>query len=82
MALARPLRAGAILRLSDLSSSVLVEKGSAVRVAIEQGLLVLQADLIAEEDGALGERVVLVNPETGRRLESVVTGPGQAEHSP
>mgnify|MGYP006265524163 FL=1 len=59
-----------------------MEKGSAVRVAIEQGLLVLQADLIAEEDGALGERVVLVNPETGRRLEAVVTGPGQAEHSP
>ena len=82
VALARPLRAGAILRLSDLSSAVLVEKGSAVRVAIEQGLLVLQADLIAEEDGALGERVVLVNPETGRRLEAVVTGPGQAEHSP
>ena len=82
VALARPLRAGAFLRLSDLSSAVLVEKGSAVRVAIEQGLLVLHADLISEEDGALGERVVLVNPETGRRLEAVVTGPGQAAHSP
>ena len=82
VALARPLRAGAILRASDLSSAVLVQKGATVRVAIHQGLMVLEADLIAEDDGALGESVVVLNPETGRRLRALVTGPGRAEHQP
>ena len=44
-------------------------EGAAPFAAIEQGLLVLHADLISEEDGALGERVVLVNPETGGGLK-------------
>jgi flagella basal body P-ring formation protein FlgA len=82
VALARPLRAGAILRASDLLSAVLVQKGATVRVAIHQGLMVLEADLIAEEDGALGESVVVLNSETGRRLRATVTGPGRAEHQP
>ena len=82
IALARPLRAGTILRSSDLSSAMLVQKGGTVRVAIQQGLMVLEADLIAQEDGALGESVVLLNPDTGRRLRAMVTGPGQAEHRP
>lgn len=82
VALARPLRPGAILRTSDLSSAVLVQKGATVRVAIHQGRMVLEADLIAEEDGALGASVRVLNPETGRRLRARVTGPGQAEHQP
>jgi flagella basal body P-ring formation protein FlgA len=82
VALARALRAGAILRASDLSSAVLVQKGATVRVAIHQGLMVLEADLIAEEDGALGESIVVLNSETGRRLRAMVTGPGRAEHQP
>jgi flagella basal body P-ring formation protein FlgA len=82
VALNRPLRAGSILRSSDLSSASLVEKGQTVRVALSQGALVLEADLVAEEEGALGEIVVLLNPETGRRLRAKVTGPGQAEHAP
>lgn len=82
VALNRPLAAGSMLRASDLSSAVLVEKGQSVRVALSQGALVLEADLIAEEEGALGEIVVLLNPETGRRLRARVTGPGQADHAP
>lgn len=82
VALNRPLRAGSILRASDLSSATLVEKGQTVRVVLSQGAFVLEADLIAEEDGALGEVVIVLNPETGRRLRALVTGPGQAEHAP
>lgn len=82
VALNRPLAAGSMLRASDLSSAMLVEKGQRVRVALSQGALVLEADLIAEEEGALGEIVVLLNPETGRRLRARVTGPGQADHAP
>ena len=82
VALNRPLAAGSMLRASDLSSAVLVEKGQSVRIALSQGALVLEADLIAEEEGALGEIVVLLNPETGRRLRARVTGPGQADHAP
>lgn len=82
VALNRPLAAGSVLRASDLSSAVLVEKGQSVRVALSQGALVLEADLISEEEGALGEIVVLLNPETGRRLRARVTGPGQADHAP
>jgi flagella basal body P-ring formation protein FlgA len=61
---------------------VLVQKGAAVRVTIRQGLMMLEADLIAEDDGTLGESVVVLNPETGRRLRAMVTGPGRAEHQP
>lgn len=82
VALNRPLAAGSLLRASDLSSATLVEKGQRVRVALSQGALVLEADLIAEDEGALGEIVVLLNPETGRRLRARVTGPGQADHAP
>jgi flagella basal body P-ring formation protein FlgA len=80
VALARPLRAGAVLRQSDLKSAILVPKGSTVTVQIRRGEFVLDAELIAEEDGALGERISVHNPESGRRLSAVVSGPGQAVH--
>ena len=80
LALAGPLRSGAILRKSDLESAVLVEKGQRVRVRIVQGAFELEADLESEEAGALGQEITLRNPETGRRLRAIVSGPGQARH--
>lgn len=80
VSLARALRPGSVLRKSDLRSAVLVPKGSTVTVQIQRGELLLDAELLAEEDGALGERITVVNPESGRRLRAVVAGPGRAIH--
>lgn len=75
----RALKAGTPLRKSDLRPIKLVKRGDLVSVSVEpvRGLRV-EARLEATEDGVLGQRIRLKNPQSGRFTMAQVTGPGLA----
>ena len=73
--LARNLRSGDALRISDVRQALLVRRGQSVDLTVvtSSGLeLSLRAEAMA--DGRMGETVSLRNPESGRVLTGIVTG--------
>lgn len=75
MALRRPVRAGAPLRKTDLQKPVLVAKGEAVTVTYRTRSVFLTAQGKALQDGALGDVVRILNPQSKLVVEASVTGP-------
>jgi len=74
----RPLRAGQPIRLSQIQAPVLVSKGSLVTVTVRRPNMVLTARGRAKEDGARGEVIRVVNLNSKKIIEAVVSGPGRA----
>ncbi len=78
----RPLRAGAAVGLHDLASARVIKRDDLVSVAFEDGgiSLVLQAKALA--DAGVGDTLQLVNIQSKKTLEAVVTGAGKAVVGP
>ena len=76
------LRAGAPLRASDVSEPKLISKGELVTVVFESPGLSLAIRGKALEDGLLSQAVRILNTQTGRTFEGVVTAPGYVLASP
>jgi flagella basal body P-ring formation protein FlgA len=76
-AAARRLPAGRILRASQLRPVRLVSKGDTVRVLFRRGGLELALDGTALEHGGAGDAIRILNPNGGRELRAVVSGPGE-----
>jgi flagella basal body P-ring formation protein FlgA len=78
----RPLRAGAAVALHDLASARLIKRDDLVAVAFDDGgiSLILQARALGE--GGLGDTLQLVNLQSKKVLEAVVTGPDKAVVGP
>jgi len=70
----RPLRADRPLRESDLRRPRLVEKGDVVTMVVRKGQLTVTAMGKAMENGAKGDTVRLVNTDSNRSVDAVVTG--------
>ena len=70
------LQAGALLRDSDLARQELVEKNGIVAVTNETPGLALSMRGKAMEGGGLGDTILVINPQSKRTLQAVVTGPG------
>ena len=70
------LQAGAVLRDSDLARQELVEKNGIVAVVYETPGLALSMRGKATEAGGLGDTILVINPQSKRTLQAVVTGPG------
>jgi len=70
------LQAGALLRDSDLARQELVEKNGIVAVTYETPGLALSMRGKAMEGGGLGDTILVINPQSKRTLQAVVTGPG------
>jgi flagella basal body P-ring formation protein FlgA len=64
-----------VLSEGDLQPPRLVMRGRSVALVYARPGLQLQALGIAQADGALGERVQGVNPDSPQRLQGVVIGP-------
>jgi flagellar basal body P-ring formation protein FlgA len=73
----RPLAPGRVLSERDLQPPRLVTRGRAVALIYARPGLQLRALGIAQADGALGELVPVLNPDSQQRLQGVVTGPDQ-----
>jgi len=76
----RDIQAGTPLRSYDVRRAVLVKQGQLVMLTIGQGnSFAIVARVEALQDGRLGDQIRLKNPESGRLLSGVVTGPNAAK---
>ena len=75
----RDIPAGTPLRSHDVKRAVLVKQGQSVLLTIFHGNgLSVTARVDALQDGRIGEQVRLKNPESGRLVSGIVTGPNAA----
>lgn len=75
----RELPAGVPLRSYDLRRAVLIKMGQTVLLSVGQGGgFSITARVEAMQEGRMGDQVRLKNPESGRILIGVVTGPNTA----
>ncbi|MDR3424168.1 MAG: flagellar basal body P-ring formation chaperone FlgA [Alphaproteobacteria bacterium] len=75
----RDIAEGSILRAHDVIPQRLVQRGSLVTMKIETPFISISAQGKAQQDGALGDTVRVVNTQSNRIVEGVVTGPGTIE---
>lgn len=73
----RPLAAGTLVRPGDLARPEIVARGDIVTALYEAPGITLAMRLKAQEAGALGDTVSVVNPTSKKVLQAVVTGPGR-----
>lgn len=73
----RTLREGQPLRGSDLVEPTLVKSGAAVSIILKSGSLTLTATAQALRDGKLGETISVMNVQSKRSLQAVVSGPNE-----
>jgi flagella basal body P-ring formation protein FlgA len=76
MATQQPLRAGQMIRSADLTRPLLVKRGEPVMVRYEVPGIILTARGKAEESGSVGDTVNVMNVQSKRMIQGVVTGPG------
>jgi flagella basal body P-ring formation protein FlgA len=72
----RALRAGEVVRLSDVRRPVIVAKGATVTMTFEAPGVTLTATGRAMSEGGIGDTVTVQNPVSFRQISCVVTGPG------
>jgi len=76
----RDLPAGVPLRTTDIRPAVLVKQGQMVLLTVGEGSgFRVSVRLEALQDGRMGDRISLRNPESGRTVSGVVIGPNQAQ---
>lgn len=73
----RRLPAGRVISTGQLRPARQVAKGDPVRVTFRRAGLELSLDGTALEAGAAGQTIRVLNPNGGRELRGVVTGPGE-----
>lgn len=74
--LVRDMTAGSPLRTHDIRRAVLVKMGQQVTMTVGSGAdFQIRVRAEALQDGRMGEQVRLKNPESGKLMSGVVTGP-------
>lgn len=79
MAARRSLRAGDPIASSDVEAPKLVSRGEAVTIVLNRPGLALSARGRALSDGAKGNAISVLNEQSRRTIQGVVTGPGLVE---
>lgn len=74
----RSLPAGSLLRLSDLTPVNIIRKGDNVQLVLRVGALEITVTMLALEDARMDQRVLLLNPESGEKIQAVAAGVGRA----
>lgn len=82
MEVRRALREGQTIRTADLSEPTLVKSGEAVSMMLKSGSLTLTATGQAMSDGKIGGAVNVMNIQSKRVLQGIVTGPDQVTVQP
>lgn len=72
----RALRAGELIRNSDLKRPTLVAKGSTVTMVFEVPGIALTSVGRALAEGGEGDTIAVLNPTSYRQVSAVITGPG------
>ncbi len=77
--LVRDVQAGVPLRGYDVRRAVVVKQGQSVLLTVGQGNgFSITARVEAMQDGKIGDQIRLKNPDSGRLLTGIVTGPNAA----
>lgn len=74
----RALRAGAVVGARDLVSPRVIARNDMVEVAFIAGGVTLTVTGRATRDAAVGEPVPVLNTTSGRTIDAIASGPGQA----
>lgn len=74
----RALRAGAVVGARDLISPRVIARNDMVEVAFVAGGVTLTVTGRATRDAAVGEPVPVLNTTSGRTIDAIASGPGQA----
>ena len=78
--LTRDIAAGQALRISDIRRAVMVKQGQSVMLTVgEKSEFQITVRMEAMQDGRMGEQVKLKNPDSGKQVSGVVTGPNTAK---
>jgi flagella basal body P-ring formation protein FlgA len=77
LALKRPLRAGQALRASDATRPEAVHRNETVTMIYEAPGIVLTMRGKAQESGAVGDLINVLNVQTNRTIQATVAGPGR-----
>lgn len=75
----RELSAGKVLSNKDIQLVPMVFKGSKVRLVLQKETIHLELFVLAEEDGWLGDQILIKNLGSNRRLKATVIGAGLVE---
>jgi len=70
------LAAGTILTASAIAEPVVVKAGQIVAVQVVSGGVDISINALADEDGRIGDTILLTNPSSGRRFSATVTATG------
>ena len=82
MAARRPLREGAAVQARDLTAPLVVKRDEMISVAFESGGISLILQGKALKDAAVGDSVQVLNPQSKKVIEAVVSAPGKAVVGP
>jgi flagella basal body P-ring formation protein FlgA len=78
--LTRDMPAGQPLRMSDIRRAVMVKQGQTVMMSVGNSAdFQITIRMEAMQDGRMGDQVKLKNPESGRQVSGVVTGPNMVK---
>ena len=78
----RGLKAGVLVRSSEVQRPILVEKGSLVTMVLKTPLMVLTSQGRAVEPGANGDLIRITNTQSNKIVQAVVTAAGVASITP
>lgn len=70
----RTMQADRLVRTSDLQKPVLIQKNDLVTMIVASANMTLVMTGVAQEEGAAGETVRLLNPKSKKTVQGVVTG--------
>jgi flagella basal body P-ring formation protein FlgA len=74
---ARRLAGGDMLTTRDVVLPPVIMKGKKVRVTVKHGSMELTTTAVAQEDGAVGDIILVQNPTSRRTYTATVEGPGR-----
>ncbi|MFY8016325.1 MAG: flagellar basal body P-ring formation chaperone FlgA [Limnohabitans sp.] len=78
--LTRDIAAGQALRISDIRRAVMVKQGQSVMLTVgDKTEFQISVRMEAMQDGRMGEQVKLKNPDSGKQVSGIVTGPNTAK---
>lgn len=72
----RPLKAGQILRQSDVAISPVIRKNDLIRLVVKTGQMTLSVQGKAMQDAALGQTIRVINVNSNRQLSGTVIDAG------
>jgi flagella basal body P-ring formation protein FlgA len=70
----RTLVSGELLRRSNVQLAPAIRKDEEITVTLRRGALTVETQLIAMENGAIGDEIIVINKDSGRELRARVTG--------